>query len=39
MIGVRLLYALAMVNLAFLLSDVLYTVLAGIIGLVNGGPR
>ena len=34
MSGIRLLYALAIVNLAFLLGDVLYNVLAGLLGLV-----
>jgi hypothetical protein len=34
MSGVRLLYALALVNLAFLLGDVLYNVLGGLLGMV-----
>ena len=33
--GVRLLYALAIVNLALLLADVLYNVLGGLLGLVT----
>ena len=35
MSGVRLLYALAIVNLALLLGDVLYNVLGGLLGLVT----
>ena len=35
MTGVRLLYALAIVNLVLLLGDVLYNVLGGLLGLVT----
>jgi len=35
MTGVRLLYALTIVNLVFLLGDVLYNVLGGLLGLVT----
>jgi hypothetical protein len=35
MSGVRLLYALAILNLVFLLGDVLYNVLDGLLGLVT----
>ena len=35
MIGVRLLYALAVLNLLFLLSDALYNVLGGLLPLVR----
>lgn len=35
MTGVRLLCVLAIVNLVFLLGDVLYTVLGGLLGLVT----
>lgn len=34
MSGIRLLYALALINLVFLLGDVLYNVLAGLLSLV-----
>ena len=34
MIGVRLLYVLAIVNLLFLLGDVVYNVAGGLIGVV-----
>jgi hypothetical protein len=34
MSGIRLIYALAIVNLVFLLGDVLYNVLGGLLGLV-----
>lgn len=33
MSGIRLLYALAIINLAFLLGDVLYNVLHGLLGI------
>jgi hypothetical protein len=33
--GIRLLYALAIVNLVLLLGDVLYTVLGGLLGMVT----
>jgi hypothetical protein len=35
MTGVRLLYALALANLLFLASDVLYNVLAGLLPLIR----
>ena len=35
MTGVRLLYALALLNLAILVGDVLYNVLAGLISMVR----
>jgi hypothetical protein len=35
MTGVRLLYILAMLNLLFLLSDVLYNVLGGLLPMVR----
>lgn len=34
MSGIRLLYALALINLVFLLGDVLYNVLGGLLSLV-----
>jgi hypothetical protein len=36
MIGTRLLAALAILNLAFLLADVLYNVLGGLLDVVTG---
>jgi hypothetical protein len=36
MTGVRLLHALAIVNLVFLLGDVLYNVLGGLLSMVAG---
>jgi hypothetical protein len=38
MIGVRLLYGLAILNLVFLAGDVLYNVLGGLLAMVTG-PR
>jgi hypothetical protein len=36
--AIRLLYALALLNLLFLLSDVLYNVLGGLLPLVRQAP-
>ena len=37
MIGVRLLYALALVNLVVLFADLAYNVLGGLLGMVVSG--
>ena len=37
MTGVRLLYALAIVNLVVLFADLAYNILGGLLGIVAGG--